>query len=106
LQSLVRQFGKEQFYWTSGNQAEIEFLLQLNNQIIPIEVKSTISIKAKSLSEFRKKYHPKLAIRFSLKNLRKDDDLLNIPLYMVDYLNHFLSATGMILMPKPPEGAS
>lgn len=91
LQSLVRQFGEEQFYWTSGNQAEIEFLLQLNNQIIPIEVKSATSIKAKSLSEYRKKYLPQLAIRFSLRNLRKDDDLLNVPLYMVDYLSSLLS---------------
>lgn len=91
LQSLVRQFGDEQFYWTSGNQAEIEFLLQVSNQIIPIEAKSAISIKAKSLSEYRKKYQPMIAVRFSLRNMRKDDDLLNIPLYLVDYLK------GMIL---------
>jgi len=58
LQSLVRQFGNEIFYWTSGNTAEIEFMLQQSQQIIPIEVKSSTSIKSKSLSEYRKKYAP------------------------------------------------
>jgi len=90
LQSIIRQFGEEQFYWTSGNQAEIEFLLQKNDLIIPIEVKASVNVQAKSLSVYRKKYNPKLSIRFSLKNLRKDDDLLNIPLYMVDYLNEMV----------------
>lgn len=86
LQSLVRQFGNEQYYWTSGNMAEIEFLLQNGNQIIPVEVKSSLSVKSRSLAEYRKKYEPRLSVRFSLKNLRKDGDLLNIPLYMADYL--------------------
>lgn len=86
LQSLVRQFGEEQFYWTSGNQAEIEFILQVSNELIPIEVKSATNVRAKSLSEYRKKYSPTLSLRFSLKNMRKDEDLLNLPLYMVDYL--------------------
>ncbi len=88
LQSLVRQFGDEQFYWTSGNQAEVEFLLQVSNVLIPIEVKSALSVHAKSLSEYRKKYTPALSIRFSLKNLHRDDDLLNLPLYMADYLEN------------------
>jgi predicted AAA+ superfamily ATPase len=86
LQSLARQFGGEQYYWTSGNTAEVEFLLQNSNQIIPIEVKSSLSVKARSLAEYRKKYEPPLAVRFSLKNLKKDDNLLNIPLYMADYM--------------------
>ncbi|MCL2133886.1 MAG: DUF4143 domain-containing protein, partial [Bacteroidales bacterium] len=85
LQSLVRQFGNDIFYWTSGNQAEIEFVFQLSERIIPIEAKSALSPKAKSLSEYRKKYLPELSIRFSLKNVEKNDDLLNLPLYLADY---------------------
>jgi len=85
LQSLVRQFGNDIFYWTSGNQAEIEFMLQLSDAIIPVEAKSTLSTKAKSLSEYRKKYQPELSLRFSLKNVEKNDDLLNLPLYLADY---------------------
>lgn len=48
LTSLVRQFGEEQFYWSSGNTAEIEFMLQYNGRIIPIEVKSGNSVTAKA----------------------------------------------------------
>jgi len=85
LQSFVRQFGSNIFYWTSGNQAEIEFILQLSETIIPVEAKSALSTKAKSLSEYRKKYHPELSLRFSLKNVERNDDLLNLPLYLADY---------------------
>jgi len=87
LQSLVRQLGSEIFYWTSGNTAEIEFLIQKSNRIIPVEVKSGLSIKSRSLSEFRKKYTPELSIRFSLKNVEKNDDLINFPLYLADWVN-------------------
>ena len=85
LQSLVRQFGNDIFYWTSGNQAEVEFVFQHSEKIIPVEAKSALSTRAKSLSEYRKKYQPELSIRFSLKNVEKNDDLLNFPLYLADY---------------------
>ena len=85
LQSLVRQFGTDIFYWTSGNQAEVEFVLQHSEMIIPVEAKSALSTKGKNLSEYRKKYQPELALRFSLKNIEKNDDLLNLPLYLADY---------------------
>jgi predicted AAA+ superfamily ATPase len=90
LQSLVRQFGSEIFYWTSGNTAEIEFLLQKSNKIIPIEVKSALNVKSRSLSEYRKKYMPELSIHFSSKNIGKNDDMINLPLYLVDWLHLFL----------------
>jgi predicted AAA+ superfamily ATPase len=90
LQSLVRQFGNDIFYWTSGNQAEIEFVFQFLGKIIPVEAKSTISIKSKSLSEYRKKYSPELSVRFSLKNVEKNGDLLNLPLYLADYTKKLL----------------
>ena len=90
LQSLVRQFGNDIFYWTSGNQAEIEFVFQSSDKIIPVEAKSALSTKAKSLSEYRKKYQPELSVRFSLKNIEKNDDLLNLPLYLVDYTKNYL----------------
>ncbi|MDD4226713.1 MAG: AAA family ATPase [Mariniphaga sp.] len=86
LQSLTRQFGNEIYYWTSGNRAEIEFMLEKNSRIIPVEVKSSANIKSKSLSEYRKKYQPELSIRLSLKNLEKNDDLINLPLYLADYI--------------------
>jgi predicted AAA+ superfamily ATPase len=91
LQSLVNQFGRENYYWTSGNTAEIDFLLQTEQKIIPVEVKSALSIKSKSLSEYRKKHQPELSVRFSLKNVERNGDLLNLPLYLVDYLKDSIS---------------
>jgi len=86
LQSLVNQFGKSNYYWTSGNTAEIDFLLEYEQKIIPIEVKSELSVKAKSLSEYRKKVQPQLSVRFSLKNVEQNGDLLNLPHYLADYM--------------------
>ena len=86
LQSLVRQFGNHNYYWTSGNTAEVEFVIQHAGRIIPIEVKADRNVTAKSLAFYRKQYAPQLSIRLSTLNMRKDDDLLNLPLYMVDKL--------------------
>jgi len=85
LQSLVRQFELTPRYWTSGNKAEIDFLIQYKNGIIPVEVKSGSSVTGKSLTLYNKEFQPKIRIRFSLKNLKQDDGLLNIPLFMVDH---------------------
>jgi predicted AAA+ superfamily ATPase len=91
LQSLVRQFGSDIFYWSSGNQAELEFVFQRSGMIIPVEAKSALSIKSKSLSEYRKKYQPELSLRFSLKNIEKNDELLNLPLYLADCTEKLMS---------------
>lgn len=90
LQALVRQYGSQHYYWTSGNTAEVEFLLQDAGKIIPIEVKADKNVTAKSLTYYRKQYLPKLSIRLSALNMRKDDDLLNLPLYLVDKLKMFV----------------
>jgi predicted AAA+ superfamily ATPase len=91
LQTLEQQFGNEIFYWTSGNMAEIEFMLQFKNEIIPIEAKSAESVKARSLSEYRKNNRPNLSVRFSLKNIAKSEDFVNLPLYLADYTINIIS---------------
>ncbi len=90
LQSIVRQYGSAPYYWTSGNKAEVEFIIQDDGRIIPIEVKADKNVTAKSLAYYRKQYNPQLCIRLSTLNLRKDDNLLNLPLYLVDKLSKFL----------------
>ena len=92
LQALVRQYGCQHYYWTSGNTAEVEFLLQDAGKIIPIEVKADKNVTAKSLAYYRKQYLPKLSVRLSALNMRKDDDLLNLPLYLVDKLKMFVES--------------
>ena len=90
LTSLIRQFGYEPVYWKSGNQAEIEFVIAYKNRIIPIEAKSSESVRSRSLTEFRKKFQPVISLRYSMKNLKYDDGLLNIPLYMADFTEQLL----------------
>ncbi len=85
LQSLVAQFDDIPRYWTSGNTAEIDFLIQYENENIPFEVKSDENIKSRSLQLYHQKFNPKLRIRYSLKNLSYQDGLLNIPLFLSDY---------------------
>ncbi len=85
LQSLIRQFEGTPRYWTSGNTAEIDFLIQNKNDIIPIEVKADENVRSKSLSTYRKEYSPPLSLRFSLRNLKLDNGILNIPLFLADY---------------------
>lgn len=84
LQSLIQQFEGVPRYWTSGNQAEIDFLIQYENEIIPVEVKSDENIRSKSLAVYRKTYSPGISIRYSLRNLKLDDGVLNIPLFLAD----------------------
>ena len=85
LTGLLQQFEGLPRYWRSGNKAEVDFLVQYKNTIIPIEVKADENVKAKSLAFYRKKYTPPLSIRYSMRNLKKDGGLINIPLFMIDY---------------------
>lgn len=91
LQSLVMQFSKDMRYWSSGNTAELEFLLQWNNEVLPVEVKSGVSITGKSLAQYDKTYHPHLRIRFSMLNIKRDGSLINIPLFLADKTRCLLS---------------
>ncbi len=90
LQSLILQFPEKPYYWTSGNTAEVDFIITHNNQIIPIEVKSDVNVKSRSLTLYRSQYQPPISIRYSLQNLETRDGLINIPLFLADYTNEIL----------------
>src|SRR5262249_1637514 len=94
-QELARQ-GFGLFYWTSTGQAEIDFIIQNDDVILPMEVKSGISVKKKSLIEYAKKYHPKTQIRISPMNLKIQKEVgkipfLNCPIYLLGSLKQLLS---------------
>ncbi|MDR0645710.1 MAG: ATP-binding protein, partial [Elusimicrobiota bacterium] len=75
------------FYWgRERGTAEVDFIIQFENEIIPIEVKSTINTKSKSLDVYLKEYAPDRAIRISLKNYGLADKLYSIPLYLIESL--------------------
>ena len=70
LQHLIANFEGTPRYWTSGSQAEVDFLIQVKNDIIPIEVKSDENIRSKSLSVYYELYQPPIRILYSLKKRR------------------------------------
>jgi predicted AAA+ superfamily ATPase len=81
-QFVLQQLAKHTLYfWTGGEKSEVDFVMQYGSEIVPIEVKSGKNVKAKSLKIFREKYTPKVSVRFSLKNTRLDNDMLNIALF-------------------------
>ena len=69
---------------------EVDFIIQSKNEIIPIEVKSNRSINNISLTRYNEKNNNELAIRFSMNNLAKNGKILNIPLFLIEYLNNFI----------------
>jgi hypothetical protein len=71
------------YYSTSNSSGEIDFIVQQDDFIIPIEVKAEENLKAQSLRSFCKKYKPKIAIRSSMSPYRKESWMTNIPLYLV-----------------------
>ena len=89
LQLLVAM-GMNPYYYTFDNRYEIDYIIQYRNDIIPIEVKSSENINNTSLKVYNEKYEPKTRVRFSMRNLSKNGNLINIPLFMVEYLDKFL----------------
>ena len=79
--------GHELYYWTSGNMAEIDFLLNLSNGIIPVEVKSSENVRSRSLQVYVEKYKPSYAIRVSARNFGFVQGIKSVPLYAVHCIN-------------------
>ncbi|NLB78847.1 MAG: ATPase, partial [Clostridiaceae bacterium] len=80
-------------YWAMDNpRYEVDFIIQRENDILPVKVKSESNVDSRSLKKYKEKYSDKikLHIRFSLNNLRLDDDLLNIPLFMADHADRLI----------------
>ena len=71
------------YYWTSSSEAEIDFVLQKGDNIIPVEVKSGIRTKSKSLNVYVQKYNPSYSIRISGKNFGFENGIKTVPLYAV-----------------------
>ena len=91
LGSLLAQGFKTPHYWTiQGNKAEVDFLIQHGLEIIPIEVKAEDNVNGKSLIEYNKKYNPRFRIRFSMLNVKMNGNLLNLPLFLCDWLKDIL----------------
>lgn len=91
LQMIFPQFAQHPRYWTSTGSAEVDFVVQSDSgKIVPIEVKAGINVRARSLREYMNRYDAQLGIRISLQNLRRDNDILNVPLYLAHRLSKLM----------------
>jgi predicted AAA+ superfamily ATPase len=84
LQQLVLNEENDIYYWTNDNSAaEVDFVIQNDNEIIPIEVKSGTNLQSVSFKFFCEKYKPAKAIRTSLADYKEETWMINVPLYAI-----------------------
>lgn len=87
LQQLMTLSQLETYYWTNDNgSAELDFLVDNGEKIVPIEVKAETNLKAKSLKIFYDKYKTQPSIRTAMTDYKKEDWLLNLPLWAIERL--------------------
>ena len=77
------------YYWQSENRAEIDFLINAKDGIIPIEVKANTNNNSKSLNLYMEKYKPSFAIRISSKNFGFENNIKSVPLYATFCISEF-----------------
>lgn len=79
------------YYWTAErSSAEIDFVVQYNGVVVPLEVKAEENLKAKSLKVFVEKFNPRVSVRTSMSDFRKQDWLTNVPLYAISKLKDII----------------
>jgi predicted AAA+ superfamily ATPase len=87
LQQLITRKNWVISYWSADNaQAEIDFLIQLEGKVVPMEVKAEENLKAKSHKVFAEHFKSPVSVRCSMSDFRKEDRLINLPLYAVHEL--------------------
>ncbi len=73
------------FYWSNEtSRAEVDFIIQLKSDVVPVEVRATTNLQAKSLKVYMNKYKPNFALRASMADYKKTDNLIDIPLYAIE----------------------
>lgn len=90
----LKSLGKAPFFWRSGNTAEVDFIYEDEEEIVPVEVKAADNTQAKSYKQFCKKYHPKEGLKLSRKNIAENlcesTVTYNIPLYLAWNIDSYI----------------
>lgn len=89
-QELTEATQKNLYYWASAGMAEVDFLIETDREIYPLEVKAGNSSKKKSLLVYGNKYSASKLARTTLMNLKHDGNIYNLPLYLVSLLTKIL----------------
>lgn len=78
----------DMYYYTNDRgSCEVDFVVDTGEQIIPVEVKAELNLKAKSLKTYQEKFLPELSIRTSMTDYKKEEWLVNLPLYAIDQIS-------------------
>lgn len=85
LQQLKTVGGLGTYYWTNERGgAEIDFVVDTGDEVIPLEVKAERNLKAKSLKVYQDRFHPRWSVRTSMAEYKREARLLNLPLYAIE----------------------
>ena len=91
LTELKSNIDSQVYYWSAERgTAELDYIIQMGRYNIPIEVKAAENLQAKSLKTFVQKYNTKINVRTSMTNYKKEDWLINIPLYLIGNIKNIL----------------
>lgn len=74
------------YYTNDRGSSEVDFVVNTGEKIIPVEVKAEVNLKAKSLKTYQEKYSPEVCIRTSMTDYKKEEWLINLPLYAIDQI--------------------
>ena len=75
------------YYTNDRGSCEVDFVLDTGEQVVPVEVKAEVNLKAKSLKTYREKFAPAISVRTSMADYRKEEWLVNLPLYAVEEID-------------------
>lgn len=75
------------YYTNDRGSCEVDFILDTGDQVVPVEVKAEVNLKAKSLKTYHEKFAPAISVRTSMADYRKEDWLVNLPLYAVEEID-------------------
>ena len=94
-QQLKTISGLKVYYYTNDRgSCEVDFIVDTGELIIPVEVKAEVNLRAKSLRTFKEKFSPEISVRTSMADYKKQDWLLNLPLYAIDQIKPLTCGSG------------
>ena len=97
LQQLKTDRDLSVYYYTNDRgSCEIDFVIDNGEMVIPVEVKAEENLQAKSLKSFREKYSPEISVRTSMSEYRKEEWMINIPLYMTGSLGNIVKSNSEV----------
>jgi len=74
------------YYTNDRGSCEVDFVVDTGEQIIPVEVKAEVNLRAKSLKAYQEKFSPDVSVRTLMTDYKKEDWLINLPLYAIEYI--------------------